>query len=192
MVVRSGDFVAEYLTSIEGEMPEEAVQPAGVDMSIHAVYRITGQAVLGDEGKYVKGDRVAVKAHTRRSFDQQSNFDAVQALRKLKISPDDPREFYYLDPEAAYVIEYGEEIHVPENHIGRIYPRSRLMRSGGMLFTAIWDPGYEGRGEGQLVVTNPSGLVLERGMRIGQMVFEETEGLNRSYDGTHQGENIDT
>ena len=160
-------------------------------MSIHAIYRITGQAVLGDEGDYVKGERVEVKAHTRRSFDQQSNFDAVQALRKLKIHPDDPREFYYLDPDAAYIIEYGEEIEIPDEHVGRIYPRSRLMRSGGMLFTALWDPGYRGRGEGHLLVTNPSGMVLEKGMRIGQMVFESTEALDQSYDGTHQGENLD-
>lgn len=190
MVVRSGKYVAEYLTSIDGELPEEAIQPAGVDISIHAIYRITGQAVLGDEGQYEKGERVEVVPHTRRAFDQQSNFDAVQALRKLKIHPDDPRKFYHLDPEAAYIIEYGEEIHIPDDHVGRIYPRSRLMRSGGMLFTALWDPGYEGRGEGQLFVKNPSGMVLEQGMRIGQMVFEKTEALDDSYDGTHQGENL--
>jgi dUTP pyrophosphatase len=190
MAVRSGEFVSKYLTSIDGDLPKEAIQPAGVDISIHAIYRITGQAVLGDEGQYEKGERVEVIPHTRRAFDQRADGDAVQALRKLKIHPDDPRKFYHLDPDASYIIEYGEKIRIPENHIGRIYPRSRLMRSGGMLYTALWDPGYEGRGEGQLLVKNPSGIVLEQGMRIGQMVLEHTEELETSYDGTHQGENL--
>ena len=45
------------------------------------------------------------------------------------------------------------------------------MRIGASLYTAVWDPGYEGRGSGLLVVHNKNGIYIEKGAQIAQLVF---------------------
>jgi dUTP pyrophosphatase len=55
--------------------------------------------------------------------------------------------------------------------------------------TAVWDAGYEGRGEGLLVVNNPAGLRLQRGARIAQLVvFRLNETALEGYAGQYQHE----
>ncbi|MFB6284761.1 MAG: deoxyuridine 5'-triphosphate nucleotidohydrolase [Halobacteria archaeon] len=141
------------------DVNEDAVQPNGVDLSVGKIYRHEGRSVV-KEGEYELPDRVEL---------------------------DDKEGFYELEP-GGYTVEYGEVIEIPEDHAGFIYPRSRLMRCGGMLFSAVWDSGYRGRGEGGLWVQTP--MKLEKGMKIGQMVYTETENLDETYDGSHQGENL--
>ena len=77
---------------------------------------------------------------------------------------------------------------IPEGHVGFLYPRSSLLRNSCMLDTAVWDAGYEGRGEGLLEVHHP--IELESGARIAQLVLAEAahEG---TYEGSYQGENLE-
>lgn len=85
----------------------------------------------------------------------------------------------------AYVVRYREVVEIPAGHVGRVYPRSSLLRNAAMLFTALWDTGYRGRGESLLVVWAP--LSLEPGARIGQLVLETAEDTE-PYAGQWQGE----
>lgn len=98
--------------------------------------------------------------------------------------------FYYLEP-GSYRIRYMEKIIIPDNALGLAIPRSSLLRMGASIFTAVWDPGYMGRGEGLLVVYNPYGIIIERGSQMAQLVLI---GLDRKtkklYRGTYYGENI--
>lgn len=158
-MIRSGSFVSKYIDGID----EEAVQPNGVDLSIGCVYMHESGGVLRDDG-YEKPVRSEVETREK-----------------------DGGEFYVLDP-GAYVVEYGEVVEIPEDHAGLVFPRSRLMRCGGTVVSAVWDSGYRGRGEGGLWVNQP--LELEEGMRICQMVFVSTEELDEVYEGSHQYENL--
>lgn len=187
MVIRAGDFIENHVTSEDG-LSSDAVQPAGVDISIDDIFRVTEPSILTNDD-YMKGDRASVPAHTRREFDQRSHYDAIEALRKFGVAPDSRDEFYYLEEGEMYGVEYHETISIPDNHMGLIFPRSRLLRCGVTLFTGIWDPGYEGKGAGALLVDND--VVMAKDMRVGQLVFIETDDLSESYDGTHQGENLD-
>jgi deoxycytidine triphosphate deaminase len=56
-----------------------------------------------------------------------------------------------------------------------------------MLNTAVWDAGYEGRGEGLLQVHHP--IELEAGARVAQLVLARA-GHTGTYDGDYQGENV--
>jgi dUTP pyrophosphatase len=98
--------------------------------------------------------------------------------------------FYNLYP-GQYPIVYGEKIEIPDGFVGRVYPRSRLMRSGLHLTSALWDQGYEGVGEGLLQIPKSIEKVeIEQGMPIAQMVFiKATEAAD--YDGSHQGEHLE-
>jgi dUTP pyrophosphatase len=159
---RAGSFVAERLSPVA---PDQ-VQPNGVDLTVGGVERVVEPGRIGRDGKTI-GRRESV--------------DPVPAAAP---DADDEVPTYRLDP-GAYACVYGETVRIPDSHVGFVYPRSSLMRNGSMLHTAVWDAGYEGRGEGLLVVHRPIEVV--RGARIAQLVLAEAahEG---TYDGDYQGE----
>ena len=135
------------------------VQPNGVDLTLAAVFEQREPGRLVREGKEI-GDR--------------RELDADGGL-------------YALD-RGGYIARYAETVRVPDGHVGFVYPRSSLMRNSCMLDTAVWDAGYEGKGEGLLEVHHP--VELERGARIAQLVLARADH-EETYDGSYQGENLD-
>ena len=157
---RSGASVAERLSPVT----EAQVQPNGVDLTVEAVYEQCGPGRIGVEGKEI--------ADRRELAPSESGGDA---------------DSYYLT-RGGYVVEYGETIRVPEGHVGFVYPRSSLLRNSCMLNTAVWDAGYEGRGEGLLQVHHD--IEIERGARIAQFVLAAADH-DGTYDGAYQGERLE-
>ncbi|MGB9986781.1 deoxyuridine 5'-triphosphate nucleotidohydrolase [Salarchaeum japonicum] len=147
-----------YVAAALGGVDDEQVQPNGVDLTLAGVYEQTIPGRIGTDGKEV-GDRRAVDA-------------------------DD--DTYRLEP-GGYVVEYAETVRIPEEHVGFVYPRSSLLRNSCMLNTAVWDAGYEGRGEGLLQVHHA--VELEAGARIAQLVLADAEH-EEMYDGSYQGERL--
>ncbi len=137
----------------------EAVQPNGADLTLGAVLEQREAGHLGVDGKRV-GERATVE-------------------------PDEAG--VYRLSAGAYVVRYGEGLAIPEGHVGFVLPRSSLLRNSCTLDTAVWDAGYEGRGEGLLRVGH--GISLERGARIAQLVLAEADHEG-TYDGSYQGENL--
>jgi deoxycytidine triphosphate deaminase len=137
------------------------VQPNGVDLTLGSVLEQRSPGRLGREGKTV-GER-----------------------REHPADGDPPT--YRLDP-GGYVCQYGERIRIPEGHVGFVYPRSSLMRNSCMLHTAVWDAGYEGRGEGLLEVHHE--VHLEAGARVAQLVLAQADHAE-TYDGSYQGERLE-
>ena len=137
---------------------EEQVQPNGVDLTVEAVLTQMSPGEITTTGKTV-GDR----------------------------SPVTPTDDRYRLSSGAYVVQYAERLTVPEEHIGFVLPRSTLLRNSSTLHTAVWDAGYEGRGEGLLTVGGE--LHIEPGARIGQFVLAgaDHEGL---YAGSYQQERL--
>jgi dUTP pyrophosphatase len=142
-----------------GELRSEQVQPNGVDLTLGSVFEQTTPGRI-ERGEKTVGER-------------------------RELAPDG--DVYRLDP-GGYVVQYGDRIRIPEEHVGFVYPRSSLLRNSCMLNTAVWDAGYEGRGEGLLEVHHP--IELESEARIAQLVLARAahEG---TYDGAYQGEGID-
>jgi dUTP pyrophosphatase len=65
------------------------------------------------------------------------------------------------------------------------------MRMGATVISALWDPGYEGRGEGLLIVENPHGIVLEKNARVVQLIFIRLESKPTSkYRGAYMLEGL--
>ena len=160
---RSGAFVAEHVTPTT----DEQVQPNGVDLTLEAVFEQREPGRIGRDGKEI-GDRQP------RHADPTGDGD------------DDAGDTYYLPP-GGYVVRYAETVAIPEEHVGFIYPRSSLLRNSCMLNTAVWDAGYEGKGEGLLQVHHD--LEIERGARIAQIVLADADH-ETTYDGSYQRENI--
>jgi dUTP pyrophosphatase len=160
---RSGAFVAEHVDPTD----DEQIQPNGVDLTLGAVYEQVEPGYLGRSGKTV-GERRPVEPAERAEEDGAGV------------------PTYRLEP-GGYVAEYGERIRIPEDHVGFVLPRSSLMRNSCMLHTAVWDAGYEGRGEGLLEVHHE--ITIERGARFAQFVLAAADHEG-TYDGSYQGERL--
>ncbi|MFC6873570.1 deoxyuridine 5'-triphosphate nucleotidohydrolase [Halobellus marinus] len=132
------------------------IQPNGVDLTLADVFEQIAPGRIGTDDKTV-GERESVGA-------------------------DD--DVFHLDP-GGYILQYAETIAIPDEHVGFLYPRSTLMRNSCMLNTAVWDAGYEGKGEGLLQVHHP--IRLECGARVAQLVLAVADH-DDVYEGTYQGE----
>ncbi|MCS7139243.1 MAG: deoxyuridine 5'-triphosphate nucleotidohydrolase [Candidatus Nezhaarchaeota archaeon] len=144
---------------------EGQVQPAGIDLTVAEVFKLKGLGYLGFSDT------------SRRVPDvERLNFD------------DDGR---LLLERGVYRVRYNEVVRVPEDCIAIGYPRSSLMRMGATIVSAVWDPGYEGRGEGLLIVENPHGIVLERNARVMQLIFIKLSMRPlKTYSGAYQHEGL--
>jgi len=147
-----------FVADTLGDLRASQVQPNGVDLTLGAVFEQT------EPGRIERGDK--------------------HVGERREIDPEDGR--YRLD-RGGYVVRYADRVAIPEGHVGFIYPRSSLLRNSCMLDTAVWDAGYEGRGEGLLEVHHP--VELEPGARIAQLVLAEAAHAG-TYEGSYQGENI--
>ena len=155
---RSGRDVAERVSPITVEQ----IQPNGVDLRLETVFEPRERGRIGRDGKEI-GARAPVPP-----------------------TGEDPATFE-LEP-GAYIVRYIERIRIPEDHVGFVLPRSSLLRNGSMLDTAVWDAGYDGRGEGLLEVHHP--IAIEREARIAQLVLAGA-AASGTYDGTYQGEGVE-
>lgn len=160
---QDGVASGNFVSAHLSDVSSAQVQPNGIDLTIEDIFRTSGTASFTRTG-YYKPER------TRMTPDKDG--------------------FYNLYP-GQYPVVYAEQIKIPDGFVGRVYPRSRLMRSGLHLTSALWDQGYEGVGEGLLQIPKSIEKVeIEVGMPIAQMVFiEATEAAD--YDGSHQGERIE-
>ncbi len=135
-------------------------------------------------------DTSGIKLHLWKVYVFKSNGLLGVDYRKLpeydELEPRDDK--YYHLPAGAYVVRYKEYVRIPENCIGIVLPRSSLLRMGATIYSAVWDPGYEGQGIGLLAVFNPYGLDLIRNSHIAQLVLFKVEGKSRIYQGVYKGE----
>lgn len=200
---KSGEFTSEYVTQLDGSpVPDKQVQPHGVELTVDKIFRCSNYTVLGDE-KYAKAPRhEATKSGPGKFIDKSDDVNhrrkAVQEVNRSDSDDNDVAEdseqFIVLDKphytliDGPYVVRYNEKISVPEDHVGFVWPRSRLIRSGNFLTSAVWDSGYEGRGEGGLHINCMT--FLEKGMRLGQFVLARASVMEQ-YEGSHDKENLE-
>ncbi|MBN2478350.1 deoxyuridine 5'-triphosphate nucleotidohydrolase [Candidatus Micrarchaeota archaeon] len=154
-----------YSKLFENMVGDSQYQPAGVDITLKEVYEFESAGKI--------------------DFDNSER--KISEVKPLSYNSDE----VHLNP-GSYKVIFNEYVKIPGHLVGLCLPRSSLLRCGVTLETAVWDPGYEGRSEALLIVSNPKGLVLKRNAKIGQMIFvklaEKTDSL---YEGKYKGENKD-
>ena len=142
---------------------EEQLQPNGFDMTLESVAEFTGAGKIG-----------------------ASNADRVLAeTRDLPFGADG---CVFLGP-GVYAARLNETVAIPRDVMALARSRSSLLRNGAAVHNAVWDAGYVGRSQVQIVVSNPRGIVLARNARIAQMVFFTLDAVTDApYAGLFQGE----
>lgn len=144
---------------------------------------------VGDSQFQPAGVDITLKKILSFSSHGQIDFDNSQR----KISDTEELEFedgwVQLTP-GSYKVLFNEYVKIPQDAAALCFPRSSLLRSGITLECAVWDPGYEGRSEALLIVSNPHGARLRRDAKLGQLVFIRlSESAKESYEGIYKGEN---
>lgn len=138
------------------------IQQAGIDLTVNKIEEFVGEGLLAQYNQ----DRI------------------LPEIKELSFEND----VYHLDP-GGYIVRYNESIHVPLTAAALTLPRSSLMRSGATLHSAVWDPGYEGKGMGLLTVFHP--IKIQKNARIAQIIFFSLSNPAKDgYSGTYQGEGI--
>ena len=149
---------------VEGIDPHQQLQPAGIDLRLERVQRLTSPAVLG------AADNVREPA------------------AREDVEPD--ADGWWSLAAGAYVITFREKVNIPLDLVALSWPRSSLPRSGVAVHGAVWDPGYSGRGESMLSVQNIRGYRVQRGARVVQLVFFRlSSAAAEGYRGRYHGEN---
>lgn len=193
---KAGEYTKKFIRQRDGsEVPDKQVQPHGVELTVDKVFKCQHYTVLGDD-EYAKAPRreahlVESGMYKDKSEGSNHSRKAVEKANEQDEVLDGFIEFdnpHYTLIEGPHVVLYNEKIEVPDGHVGFVWPRSRVIRSGNFLSSAVWDSGYEGRGEGGLHINCMT--FLEKGMRLGQFVLARANVMHE-YDGSHQQENID-
>lgn len=155
---------SELPEAIKGmQDPTKQIQQAGIDLTVNRIEKFVGTGLL--------------------SLDNKNR--ELPDIEEVQLDNDGN---YNLKP-GGYIIRYNESIHVPLFAAGLTLPRSSLMRLGATLHSAVWDPGYEGKGMGLLTVYNP--VNIQQNARIAQIIFISlTKELDKGYSGTYQGEGL--
>ena len=156
-------------------------QGAGIDLTLRTVERFTGIGVIDFDNsrrEIPQTEPIQWVEPTGAYLDNDGNMEYARDLINAA--------YINLEP-GGYIAKYNEVVVVPNDALGIVLPRSSMMRSGATIYSAVWDPGYNGRGLGLMQVMTP--IKLYRNARICQIFFIRLESnTERLYDGNYQGE----
>lgn len=83
-----------------------------------------------------------------------------------------------IEPGCCCNVAFIEKVKIPQNLLGVFQVRSSFSRRGVFTSSGIWDTGYEGVTGCTIYNLSKEDISIERGTRIGQMVFFRSESEN--------------
>lgn len=146
------DLSERELTNPEG---------AGFDLRLGEVYKISGDAFLGE---------------THRKTPEITTVATYGKEKSIKIKPGD-----------FYLVKTIEKINLPLDLSAVILPRTTTFRSGLFLRTGPIQPGYSGELTFGLKNEGPITVEIEMGARFVHVIFHEIKGEGAKYRGQWQG-----
>lgn len=87
----------------------------------------------------------------------------------------------------VYALTFNERVTIPPTHTGFILHRSSIMRMGGMIVSAIWDPGFT-TGDNDMGTTLFAHvpIEIEKDARVAQFYMMSNETVDELYNGQFQ------
>ncbi|KKR24537.1 MAG: Deoxycytidine deaminase [Candidatus Levybacteria bacterium GW2011_GWB1_39_7] len=155
---------------VEGLSERELTNPegAGFDLRLGEVYKITGDAFLGETERKTPNIKLVQK------YKKGSK-------NKIKIKPGD-----------FYLATTIESVNTPKNLTINFKPRTTTFRSGLFLRTGNVAPGYCGKLTFALKNEGPITVEIEMGARFVHVIFHEIKGGGSKYRGQWQGGRVTT
>lgn len=139
----------------------QQVQPCGVDVSLRRVLKWTSPAALDFDNSH----RQAANTSELPFHSQAESITLTQG---------------------AYLVEFNETVEIPLDCMGQLFVRSSVWRSGGLLTAGVIDAGYKGALGALLDVRNPTGMVLYKDAKLGQVTLQRLEEKVAGYRGIYQ------
>lgn len=153
---------------VENLSERELTNPegAGFDLRLGEVYKISGDAFLGE---------------IHRKTAEIELIAAYKKQKSIKIKPGD-----------FFLVKTIESVNMPQNLTASITPRSTTYRSGLFLRTGNVPPGYCGGLIFGLKNEGPVTVEIEMGARFVHIQFSEVSGGGNMYRGQWQGGRVTT
>lgn len=141
---------------------DEQIQPNGVDLRVHRVVHVSGVARLPSDTSKLDGDLVNI-----------TEIPPKNGWFSLKVNP------------GNYLVDFRENITVPDGYCAIIIPRSSMARTGINVLSGLWDTGFTGRLGASIRNLNP--IDIQYGARLAQVMFVKSEFSGHRYSGRYQG-----
>ncbi len=155
-------YTGKEISNFIKGIDESQIQPAGVDLRLDKVFKFLEQGILGKEERILP------------------NAEEITPINNI-----------YDLSKGSYKIRFYDIVEIPKEAIGICLPRSSLLRMGATLNCALWDPGYNGRGEALLNILNDKGIRIEKYARIAQIIFIQLKDIpDKLYNGIYNNENL--
>ena len=158
---------------VEGLSDRELKNPegAGFDLRLGEVYKISGDAFLGETHRKTAEITLVAKYLTRLD-DRRTKRD---------------RQSIIIKPGDFFLVKTIESVNMPQNLTASITPRSTTYRSGLLIRTGNVPPGYCGGLIFGLKNEGPITVEIEMGARFVHIQFSEVKGGGSMYRGQWQG-----
>jgi len=148
---------------IESEFSKRA--QIGIDLSVQKIEHISGGSVVYKD-----------KTHIDPAF-----------YKEVGLTQIDGKDCWRLGP-GVFSVTFNEGIKVPADAAAKITHRSSLYRTGTIIESPWWDPGfYCDVMNTTMIVTNS--IIIEKNARIAQIAFWKVDEVGEQYDGQWQGLN---
>jgi deoxycytidine triphosphate deaminase len=115
--------------------------------------------------------------------------ESEKAMRKQQILPTsylDGQEVWALKQNSEFDIVSDVYVEVPEGYAAMLILRSTFVRNGCWLASGLYDSGFKGN-IGAVLHTGGAAAIIEKGTRIGQIIFVES-GTAKLYAGGYNTE----
>jgi deoxycytidine triphosphate deaminase len=153
-MILSGNNVVPHIIMSEFSK----INQVGIDLSVKNIERI------------IYGGRVL------------KNKTEIKNENYIFVEPNE-NDIWYLIP-GVYSLTLNEKITIPPTHTGFILHRSSITRMGGMIVSAVWDPGFT-TGDSDMGITLyvyvP--MEIERNARVAQLYMIENQPVDSLYNG---------
>ncbi|MEE8518172.1 MAG: deoxyuridine 5'-triphosphate nucleotidohydrolase, partial [Dehalococcoidia bacterium] len=127
------DLLGGHAPLISGYVDlDEQLQANGFDMTLESIAAFAGSGRIG-----------------------RTNDDRI--LAETRELPFDENGFVRLEP-GPYIARLNEAVALPSHVMALAKPRSSMLRNGVAVHNAVWDAGYAGRSQVQVVVYNVDGF----------------------------------
>lgn len=161
MTVLTGKQIIDQNIVTELIDKEKQIQPCGVDLTVSKIEMYKSEGVIDFDNSKRKLPRL----------EECGKFQGV----------------WHLTP-GAYLITLNEITNIPINCCGLAIPRSSLLRMGVTVNSAAWDPGYLGKSQVMLHVSNQRGIIIHKNAKILQLIILKLDDVTNAYNGIYQNE----
>ena len=157
---------------------------AGFDLRVSSMWQLT-RTVKDHLWQYLgNSSYVDIDVGATLGVDERSTVDTIPYQTGCSTWDDG---YYYLAPGQYYLISTIEEMQIPVNALGLIWPRTTLLRSGVTLETGVVNPGYEGSLTMGIMNHGLTWFRLEPGARFCHILFFPVDDGAIAYRGQWQG-----